>query len=281
MKMTRSREMLSLLLQLVTAVCTAVLIYSFLLNITVVNVNYYAQEFPAAQYAADCEARLSKNYEMLAKESGFPVRVFERVKTDMPTAQMLQTHLASLMQEDEPEIYNENLVAYFYHLCEDFAKGNQMQYREADLRVTAEKAARIYSDTVGLRGFENANVKYRDLRQRVTLAQLVSFIAGLLCCACLMLMYTRRRLSYFRILTALMTGGIASLMSSGVLYLLKPVEHLDIQPAAFTQCLSDMADKFFIVVAMFSVAVIMVSLIFTIRIEQQYLRKKDTVKITK
>ena len=279
MKMTRSREILVTLLQLVFSACTVVLLFSFVLNLTVGSQNYYGAHFPITTLSAECDAQLTQKFEKLSDESGFPVRVFEMVKTDMPTAQAVTNAIASAEAGEDGSLYSENLVDYFYHLCEDYAKGNHLDYRQSELKVTAKKAARIFSETVGVTGLYDAQQKSAALHRSVTLSQFLSFALMALSGVSIVILFTRKRLGYYRVLAALFGGALGALFASLGLYIIKPVQSLKIEPAVYTACFSEIADKCFSIVAMLSFAITAASLIAMIQIERHYQKSKDKVNI--
>ena len=279
MKMTRSRELLSVIMQFIIAICTLVLISSFVLNLTFSSETYYDSHFPSAKLAAECDAQLTQEYEMLAKESGFPIRVFEMVKKDMPTYQAVESAVDGVLTSDKSDFYNENLVSYFYNICEDFADGNDMQYSKADLTATAEKAARIYSDVVGIHNTDDAVQKMKKLNSKVTLAQLVSFVVAVVCSVSMILMYSRKRLGYYRFFSAVIGGSIGTIASSATVYFIKPVMYLDIEPAIYRECFSEMAEQYFMITTLIAVAFLVVSFAFTIKLERDHQKSADKVKI--
>lgn len=279
MKMTRSREILSLIMSFIIAACTLVLVFSFVLNLTFSSESYYSSRFPTSKLAAECDAQLTQEYEMLAKESGFPIRVFEMVKKDMPTYQVLSNEINGAVISDEEVSYSMNLEEYFYNLCEDFADGNDMQYSKADLETTAKKAAEIYDNVVGIHNTEDTLGKLKQLRNRVTFAQFMSFVLIVICGTSTVLMYSRKRLGYYKLFGGIMGGSLGVIFASVVLYFVKPVKLLNIKPAIFLDCLSDMASQFFTISALIAVAFLVVSLAFTIKLERDYEKSKDKVKI--
>ncbi len=279
MKMTRSRGILAIILKFIIAFCTTVLLFSFVFNLTFASSSYFASRFPADTLAAQCDEQLTLKYEMLSKESGFPVRVFEMIKTDIPTAKSIRNALGGLETAEEVNIYSQSLVEFFYDLCEDYANGNNLKYKKADLKATAEKAARIYSDTVGIHNIEGALEKRNELKHKATLAQLVSFVTLVFSGLVTVLMYTRRHLGFTELMSATLGGGLATLFACILLYAIKPVQHLDITPAVFAECINAMSCRYFAVTALLAVAVIVASLTVSISLEVKYQRSKDKVKI--
>ena len=279
MKMTRSREILAIILQCVIAVSTAMLLFSFIMNFTFASPSYIASRFPSGEVAAQCDEQLTKKYTALSKESGLPIRVFEMVKEDMPTVQSVNTSVKGLVEGESVNFYNQNQIDCFYNLCEEYAKGNDLDYTKSDLVATAEKAARIYSETVGVKNADSAVQKMSDLKRRVTFAQLISAVLLVACGVSVVLMYSRKRLGYAKLLTATAGGGLGVLFASGMLYIIKPAQHLNIAPAVFAQCFSEMSKEYFFITALVSVAIIVTSYAIMIQQELKHERDKDKVKI--
>lgn len=279
MKMIRSRAILSVIMQFIIAVGTTALIFSFVMNFTAASPSYYEKRIPKESIVAECDSQLTKKYEMLAAESGFPERVFEMVKTDMPTAQSVNTALSGAFSQGGGSVYSQNLVDFFYNLCEDYADGNDLAYSKADLQPVAEKAARIYDDTVGVHSTELAQQKIKSVKSQVTLAQFVSFLIIVVCSFAAISMYGRKHLGYICFLGGIMGGGIGTLFASALLYLIKPYSVIDITPSVYAAAFGSATQKIFVVTAMLSVAVTVASAILMIHFEKQYQRKKDKVQI--
>lgn len=280
MKMTRSRELLASIMQLIISFCTVILLFSFVLNLTSGSQSYVASHFPVTTMSAECDAQLTEKFEMLSDESGFPIRVFEMVKTDMPTNQAVSSAFDNARMGEDSSLYSQNLVDYFYGLCEDYASGNNLDYDKSDLTATAEKAARLYSETVGIVGASDSLQKFSELHHSITLAQFISFAAIVVCAVSTYIMYTRKRLGYCRILAGLLGGGVGTLIASAVLFVIKPVLKLNILPAVYTSCFSEIAGKCFSITAMLSLAVIVLCIGAIIQIERHYQKSKDKVQIT-
>lgn len=280
MKMTRSREILSAILQCIIAVSTAVLLFSFVLNLTFVSPNYFGSHFPSAQVAAQCDEQLTMKYETLSKESGFPVRVFEMVKKDYPTVQAVSRAVSGIATNDEVNFYTQNQIDYFYHLCEEYAKGNGVKYTKADLEATAKEASKIYNDTVSIRGADSAAQKAKALKHAVTLSQLLSAVALAVCGTATVIMFSRKRLGYQKLLCATGGGGLGVLGASALLFLIKPAQHLYLEPQVYADGISRMTGRYFFVTALLAVGVIAVSYAIMIQQELKYQKSKDKVKIT-
>ena len=279
MKMTRSRELLSFFLQIIIIASTAILIFSFVMNLTVASHSFYVSRFPSGTLAEECDAQLTKKFEMLSKESGFPLRVFEIVKTDRSTSQQVRNTVSNMVYGSGNDVYSEGLVDYFYNICEDYADGNSLNYNKDDLRRTAEKAARIYSDTVGFSNPEGATEKFERLRHGVTLAQFISFVSLAISGCAVVIMFTRKRLGYYKLLGGTLGGGLAVLLSSIALYLIKPVEKFNVTPQVFAHCFESIADIYFVISAFVAFTVINASLIMMIHMERKHIKSKDKVKI--
>ena len=280
MKMTRSREILAVILQCVMAVCTAVLIFSFVLNFTFASSGYIASRFPCDEVAAQCDEQLTEKYTALAERSGFPVRVFEMVKENIPTVSSVKSSVKGLVEGNSVDFYNKNQIDFFYNLCEEYAKGNNIDYTKGEVLATAQEAAHIYSDTVGIKSAESASQKISELKHKVTFAQFVSTLLLVFCGVATVLMYSRKRLGYCKLLSATAAGGIGVLFSSAMLYIIKPAQHLKISPDVYALGFSNMTGKYFFITAIIAVAVIAVSYVIMIQQQRSYIKSKDKVKVT-
>ncbi len=279
MKMTRSRGILASIFQVIMACCTAVLIFSFVMNLTVSSDRYYTSRFPSSAVAADCDKQLEMKFGELSNESGFPPRVFMMITQDTPTVQNVKEAMSNAISSGDGSIYSQNLKDYFYNLCKDYATGNNISCSEESLNATAEKATQLYCETVSVTGFENIEQSRSDLKHKVTLAQFVSFVVLLVCAFSTVLIYSRKRLSFTRILSAIEGGGLSTIFASLLVYLIKPVMSLDIEPLAYRESFSNMAGSYFITTALVAAAIVAVSVIIMVRLELEHEKSKDKVKI--
>ena len=150
MRLDISRAIISTLLEIAIAISVIVFSISVIMTFTVADQNYFINQFANQELVSVCNAQLNMKYEALSSETGIPARVFERVKEDYPTDEALRQAALSLFSEENETLYSENKVNYFYELSMEYLDGNEITYKKADIKRAAEKAARIYSDTVGL-----------------------------------------------------------------------------------------------------------------------------------
>ena len=279
MKMIRSREILAAILQIIITFCTAVLIFSFVMNITVCTDSYFTSKFPSSEVAAECDKQLEMKFGELSRESGFPSRVFMMICEDTPTVDNVNKAMEGAITSGDGSIYAKSLEEYYYNLCKDYAEGNDIKCSDESLSATAKKAAQLYCETVGVSGFENTLDKLEYVQHKVTLAQFLSFVIIIVCAFSTVLIYSRKRLSITRIMCGLSGGGLAALFTSVLMYFIKPVLSLNIEPLIYRQAFGTMASSYFVTTALVSAAVIVVPVIVSIYLEREHEKSKDKVKI--
>ena len=214
MNLSTSRKIISTILVITMAISTMVFLVSIVMTFTTADQNYFINQFAKGELVSECNKQLNMKYEALSSETSIPARVFEKVEEDFPTDEALRQAALSVFTEENETLYSENKINYFYELSTDYLNGNGISYNKADIKRTAEKAAEIYSETVGLHntgGVDERIAEFSRLYPRLTI---ISFIIVFLCFPAVLFMYKRKKSGYFYAIGALFTGSAATAIAS-------------------------------------------------------------------
>ena len=253
MNLNTSRHIVSLILEIVIAICTMTFLISVIMTFTVADKNFFINQFATMSLAGKCDAQLNAKYEVLSSETGIPARVFERVEEDYPTDEALRQAALSVFSEENETLYSENKVNYFYELSIEYLNGNGVSYNKADVKRAAQKAARIYSDTVGLHNTGGVDEKISDASKAFPVATIASFVVVFICFPSVMIMYKRKKGGYFTAIGGLFAGAVATIIGSGMLILFSLGSSINIMPEVHNRAIVSMATRVFLIVIFFSV----------------------------
>ncbi len=243
MKLSKSRRLLCTILSAVSACATAILIISLILSVTVTNAAYTEKVIFKSKVAAECEAQLDAYFKVLSTETGIPVRVFEQVKEDFPVADSISKAYNNQFNEDNANLYSKNMVEYFQTLCEEYLSGNNIKYKERNIKAAAEKAARLYSNALGLQNTDGAENKLNSLNTLCDRLSLFSALALLFCALLLLTLYTEKRKAIAYLLSGVSAGAFASLLSSLLLLITNAPSKIILTPAVYASAYQGLMRK--------------------------------------
>ena len=260
MRLDVSRRIITTILEIVIALSTIVFLISIIMTFTIADQNYFINQFATPALEEECNAQLNMKYEALSHETSIPARVFERVEEDFPTNEALRQAALSVFSEENETLYSENKVNYFYELSIEYLDGNEISYKKADIKRVAEKAARIYSDTVGLHntgGVQARIAKFAKVFPRTTI---FSFIAAFLSFPSIMVMFKRKKQGYFNAIGGIFAGSVATAISSLLLLITGMGSTIDILPQIHKEAIVATSAKIFLIIAFFAIVVAVSSL---------------------
>lgn len=263
MGLKKTRTVLSILLSFVTAAATLITLVSIVINITMASPSFFADKLITPQTVNECTKQLHIKYTALEAESGIPARVFETVAQDSGVEFSLQTAASNIFLPESSTLYNEERINYFYNLCTEYFSGNNIEYNEKAVRRVSEKAARIYSDTLGIHNTESIE-KYISGYKQACLKTISSGIITIaLCCCMLCLIYKKRTDILFFTGCGGAGGGTAAVIGAVICLILKFGSDITFYPAVYQQSLYSMIRLSFIYLLLFGIICTAVSCILT------------------
>ena len=274
MKLSFSRSVIATILMIVMALSTAVFMISLIMTFTAGDQKYFINHFANDALVSECNAQLNMKYEALSNETGIPARVFERVKADFPTDEAIRQAALSVFSEENETLYSENKVNYFYELSMEYLDGNDCVYNKQDIKRAAEKAARIYSDTVGLHNTSGIEARISSFASKFPKATIVSFVLAFACFPSIMVMYKRKKEGYFNAIGGIFAGSAATSLGSLLIIIFNPASSFNILPAIHNQSIVSTTARGFMIILFFSAIVCATSLSF-MRVVDKKIQDED------
>lgn len=266
MDLKASRTLLSIILAVIVAISTVATLSSLVLNATILNKGFIMKHAVSDEMINDCNKQLDAKFSALEAESGIPARVFKTVQNDYSTGESLRQAVSFVFDEENELLYNKERIAYFERLCQEYLDGNDIKYDKDDIYRVAEKAAMIYSDTVGIHNIgaiEEMYDKHSVSSVRVTSS---GCLAIAVCAILLVVMFKKRSEGYKYLNAGLSGGAVATIICSILGILTKIGGKFNIQPIAYLHSFQAMAKTYFsiLIVAGFALIVVCNFILFSI-----------------
>ncbi|MBR3738012.1 MAG: hypothetical protein IKN26_04660 [Eubacterium sp.] len=274
MSFDESRRIVAMILEIVTAICTIVFLISAIMTFTTADKNYFINQFATQELETECNSQLNMKYEALSHETSIPARVFERVEVDYPTDEALRQAALSVFSEENETLYSENKVSYFYELSVEYLEGNDISYKKDDINRVAQKAARIYSDTVGLHNAGGIEARLSRLARIFSVATIVSFLLAFACFPSIMIMYKRKKHGYFNAIGGILAGSGATAIGTLLLVITGLGSTIDILPQIHKAAMVSTSSKIFLIITFFSV-IVAVSAFSAMKVIDTKIRDED------
>ena len=259
-----TRRVLCVIFSVLIAFGTAALLSATVINFTLSSQKFLGKYFVTDEIIEECGKQLEMKYSTLEAETGIPLRVFETVKEDYPLDRSITTALDNAFGAENTTLYNKNMVSYFNNLCTEYLDASETAYKTADIDVTAEKAAMIFSDTVGLHGIDSLLNRMDALRNTSAGAAAVAAAFITLGVILIMVVYTDRRRGGIYVLSGITAGAFGTFAGSLICTLFRLSERLNIAPEVYALAAEGLIKTFFFVLAAVSFAVCAVSYLFLI-----------------
>ena len=274
MELKKTRTILSIFLSFVTAAATLITLASFILNITMASPSFFTEKLITPQVVSECTKQLHMKYKSLEAESGIPARVFETVTQDSGVEFSLQTAAANIFLSESSTLYNEERVNYFYKLCTEYFSGNNIEYNEKNVLLVSEKAARIYSDTLGIHNTESIEKYISGYKQDCLKIISTGIIIIALCCCMLCIIYKKRADIMLFAGCGGAGGGAAAVICAIICLILKTGSDVIFYPAVYQQSLYSMIRISFIYLLLVGIACISISCILIIFAVKAYNKER-------
>lgn len=269
MELKDTRKIISIFAFIVICVATVIALASTVFAFTFASQGFLAKHLATNKIVEQCNEQLNAKYDVLESESGIPSRVFETVLEDYSTKENLTLAASYVFTEESSELYSEERVNYFYNLCTEYLKGNKLSYNEAEVRRTAEKAAKIYSETVGIHNTEEIKAHINDFGNNCSRAISISIVAIIVSFAVLFIMYSKKRYASSHLAGGLAGGGVAVVLGSLLSLIFGVGRHLAISPEIYQSGVLSMVRIYFGYLALAGIGVIALASIVPYVIEKK------------
>ena len=259
MGLKSTRKILSVILAVLIAAGTAVMLAAGYISLTVSNGDYLEKHLVTEALVSECESQLERKYELLSAQTAIPSRVFLACETDYPTADSLHRAVQNIFGEEDVSLYSKSRVDYFYEICTQYLSGNEIAYRDADVRNAAEEAARIYSECVGLRNVGAVKDKMTDLKSTAARTSSACALVIVVCVILLAILHNEKRKGVLYLLSGFAGGEIALLLGAMICLLTDTASRIIVTPAVYQQQIAAMIGQLFVMLAVIGA----VCLVFT------------------
>lgn len=149
MSLGKGRTILAAVLTVLIAAGGILFFSAQAVKCTLCNELFMSQVFSSKSVEAQCRKNFEAQMEVVAAESDIPARVFITIlDNNSPSA---ESALQRLFRGDDTTFYNEDIVEQFEGLCREYLEGNGMKYGKTMIHNTAQRAARAYSDSFGIK----------------------------------------------------------------------------------------------------------------------------------
>lgn len=245
MGLKKTRTVLSIIIALVIAISSVCMLSSLTLEFSLASQGFFSKHLITNEIAEECNNQLNLKYDALEAESGIPARVFKMSMETYSTMDNLKLAAENVFTEETAELYSNERIDYFYDLCTEYLNGNNIKYNEADVRRTAEKATRIYSETVGVHNTE-AIAQYLTLfKNNCTKTTSIAIVSIILCAGLLVIIYRKKNfaLSYFA--GGIAGGGLATMVGALLALIFQIGTRISISPAVYQSSVASMVRIYF------------------------------------
>lgn len=233
MGLKNTREILSIFAYIVICVSTVIALASSVFSVTFASQGFLSKHLATTKIVEECNNQLSSKYATLEAESGIPSRVFETVVKDYSTRDNLNLAASYVFTEESSELYSVERTNYFYNLCVEYLKGNNISYNEEDVMRVADKAAKIYSDTVGIHNTEEIKAHINEFSKNCASAVSISIVAMIVSFVMLFIMYRKKRYASSYFAGGIAGGSLATVVGSLLCLIFGVGKQLEILPEIY------------------------------------------------
>lgn len=255
MGLKKTRVILSVILTLLIALSTAVVAFSLVANATLASQSYIIKHFATDEMAEECEKQLSAKYAVLEQETGIPQRVFESYKNDISTKESISLAVKNAFTTGDSALYSEERIDYFYSKCTEYLDAKGIEYDEENVRLAADRGAKIFSDCVGvhnLSGLESTVAQYSRTLGGICSVALFLLVA---CVIMLAVLYQNRHIMHSYLAAGLIGGGLSAVLTSALCLVKKVSLGLNYSPSVYQSSFAAMVNKYFVLVLAVSLAI--------------------------
>lgn len=248
-----SRKLLSYIFTAILACSVAVLIFSTVLGRTLASSDYVKNKLITNEIVNQCKEQLDLKYEMLEAETNIPVRVFQAMSTEMAIRETLVESLDSSYSDSRDE-EEETAANSAYRFCIEYLDGNEIKYKKADVKNAAEKAGRIYNETVRIKALDGVYRKIMALRSVASRTAFAAFICALLSVLVFLVLYSDKNRALFNIVCGCAGGGLGGVVAALLAIVFNAAKKMNITPQIVHQSQNKLYLNFVLLVMAVSLA---------------------------
>lgn len=269
MGLKNTRTILSILAFIIICASTVLGLASSVFSVTFASQGFLAKHLATQKIVEECNQQLHYKYEALSEEAGIPSRVFETVIKDYSTRDNLTLAASYVFTEESSLLYSEERVEYFNNLCTEYLDGNGIKYNRAEVRRAADKAAVIYSETVGIHNTHEIKEHINEFKNNCERAVSSSIIAIIISAVMLFILYSKKRYASSYIAGGIAGGGVAVVIGSLLSLIFGVGKHLGITPEIYQSGVLSMIRIYFLCLALTGCVIILLASVVPVIINKR------------
>ncbi len=273
-RMSKTRNIIAVVLCVAVAVSTVLVLTAFTLQATFGNKSFVEKILVTDDLVSQCENELDENYSALEIKSGIPKRIFLSVEKDFSTEDSLRLAAENMFSSESSTLYSQERVDYFYKLCTEYLDVKKISYNETNVRNTAQQAADIYSNCVGMHNTDSVNTALVQFSTSCSKVGFVAFFAALIAFGVILYIHNKKVRGYLYSVSGWLAGSGGVLLGSIFCLILKVGNKFNFSPAVYSQCFYSMTKYFFAILAAVS-ALATVLLIWAMLIIKKKINKQS------
>lgn len=247
--LSKTRNIISVILCAVIAVLTTLMLTAFTLQATFGNKSFVEKFLVTDNLVSQCEKELDENYTALEIKSGIPKRIFLSVEKDFSTKDSLKLAAENMFSNESSTLYSQERVDYFYKICTEYLDVKKISYNKSNVRNTARQAAEIYSNCVGMHNTDSVNAAIIEFSGSCSRAGFGAFFVALVAFGAVLYVYRKKEQGYLYSVSGWLAGSGGVLLGSILCLILKVGSKFDFSPAVYSQCFYSMTKYFFAILA--------------------------------
>lgn len=256
MGLKATRKILSIILCVVVAIATICTVSSAVLEMTFSSRGFITKNIVTSEVITECETQLKAKYAVLEDESGIPARVFETILSNYDTEESVKLAVENIFGEESSELYSEERVEYFYNLCVEYLDGNAIRYKKSEVQSVADRAAMIYSETVGVHNTGSVVDHLNMFRNNCTKSTSVGLISIVLCMVLLLVVYRDREFAVSYFVAGITAGGIATVLGAIICLIFKVSAGISVSPMVYQSSFASMFNKYLLYLVLAGIVVV-------------------------
>jgi hypothetical protein len=268
MRLGSARRLLSIIMSAVIAFSVVGVIFSFVYTQTLGKPEYIKNRIVKSDIASQCQTQLEAKYAVLADESGIPLRVYTAIEEDYGISNSLSQAVDNIFGAEDTSLYSNNLIDYFYDLLVEYLEADGIDYDKDDIRYTAERAARIYSDTVGIHSVSTARYKLEALSKSARSAALICVVLIVISGLGLAFLFTDKKKMLLYFFGGISAGGLAALLSSAAMLIFGVTRRITLEPQIYMSVLQKTQSMYILFALLMGMAALIVGFVASLAINK-------------
>lgn len=256
MGLKKTRVLLSSVLMVIISFSFAVMAVSLTASATIASRNFMFSHIVTDELVEECNNQLNRKFDALSAECGIPAHVFKMIETDFSTEEMLALEMNSLYDSESIDMHNDERAEYFKNMCIEYLEGNDIEYKNAYVERAAEKAAKIYGDTVGIHNAEPIKNRLSAIDSACAKYGSAALVVAIACVIAIVTMFNKKSKGFEYIIFGILGGGAATAIGALLMLIFKTGTKIYLSPIVYKQVFIDIIQLYQCILAATGLAII-------------------------